>query len=79
MSTTESTVIDIISGILAARRPGVRVTASSAMGNPTEWDSLAFVEIFTTVTGHFSIDAADDDAINFMSIAEIVAFVDSNT
>jgi acyl carrier protein len=78
MSDTERTVIDLVTGILSSRRPGTVVTADSAMGSPTEWDSLAFVEIFTTVSEHFSLDVADDDAINFMSVAEIVAFVDSS-
>lgn len=78
MSDTERTVIEIVTGILAGRKPGTVVTADSAMGSPTEWDSLAFVEIFTTVSDHFGLDVADDDAINFMSVAEIVAFVDSS-
>lgn len=78
MSDTERTVIEIVTGILAGRKPGTVVTADSSMGSPTEWDSLAFVEIFTTVSDHFGLDVADDDAINFMSVAEIVAFVDSS-
>ena len=77
MSATEMTIIEIVSRVLASRRPGVVVSASSAMGSPTEWDSLAFVEIFTSVISHFGIDASDDDAVNFMSVSEIVAFVDS--
>jgi len=78
MSDTERTVIELVTGVLAGRRPGTSVTADSAMGSPVEWDSLAFVEIFTTVGAHFGLDLADDDAIHFMSVAEIVAFVDSS-
>ena len=78
MSDTERTVVELITSILSSRRPGTVVTGGSAMGSPTEWDSLAFVEIFTTVTEHFGLAVSDDDAIHFMSVAEITDFVDSH-
>jgi acyl carrier protein len=53
------------------------VDADSAMGSPVSWDSLAFVEIFVSVSQHFGLDVSDDDAIHFMSIREIAEFVGS--
>lgn len=71
----EAQVVEVITGILSAKKPGATVTGSSMMGNPPEWDSLAFVEIFVSVSGHFGIEVSDDDAISFMSVPEIVEFV----
>ena len=45
------------------------------MGNPRAWDSLLFVEIFEEIGIEFSLDLSDDDAVHFMSIAEIVKFI----
>ncbi|MEP6623057.1 MAG: acyl carrier protein [Acidimicrobiia bacterium] len=69
-------VVEIITGVLTAggRSSGV-VTATSMMGDPFEWDSLAFVEIFVTVSGHYDLEVSDDDAMSFMSVPEIVDFV----
>lgn len=53
------------------------VDADSAMGSPSSWDSLAFVEIFLGVSQHFGLDVSDDDAIHFMSVREIAEFVGS--
>ena len=75
MASTQEQVIEIITEVLGAKKPGVVVTADSMMGDPNEWDSLAFVEIFVAVSGHFGLDVSDDDAINFMSVGEIVGFV----
>lgn len=71
----EAQVIEVITGVLAGKKAGVTVTGSSMMGDPAEWDSLAFVEIFVAVSGHFGIEVTDDDAISFMSVPEIVDFV----
>ncbi len=54
------------------------VDGDSAMGSPTSWDSLAFVEIFVSVSQHFGLDVSDDDAIHFMSVREIAEFVGSH-
>jgi acyl carrier protein len=76
MDEVTQQVVDIITGVLTADgRSAGAVTASSMMGDPMEWDSLAFVEIFMAVSGHYGLTVSDDDAINFMSVPEIVAFV----
>ena len=72
-------VVAIIGSVLAARATGdVTVTVDSGMGNPPAWDSLAFVEIFTTVSERLGLDVSDDDAINFMTVREIVEFAAAN-
>lgn len=72
-------VVTIIGSVLAARSAGdVTVTVDSGMGNPPAWDSLAFVEIFTTVSERLGLDVSDDDAINFMTVREIVEFAAAN-
>lgn len=69
-------VVGIITSVLAARgATGVELSIDSGMGNPPSWDSLAFVEIFTTVSAELGIDVSDDDAIHFMTVREIVDFV----
>lgn len=69
-------VLNIITTVLAARGAvGVDVTLDSGMGNPAAWDSLAFVEIFTTISERLGLDVSDDDAIHFMTVREIVDFV----
>lgn len=75
MEDVEAQVIDIITGVLEQKKPGVVVAGSSMMGDPREWDSLSFVEIFLAVSGHFQLEVSDDDAISFMSVPEIVGFV----
>ena len=75
MEAVETQVIGIITGVIADKGHSVELSGSSMMGDPVEWDSLAFVEIFLGVSGHFGIDVSDDDAIFFMSIPEIVDFV----
>lgn len=72
-------VVTIIGAVLAARGAGgVEVTVDSGMGNPPAWDSLAFVEIFTTVSERLGLDVSDDDAIHFMTVREIVDFAASS-
>ncbi len=69
-------IVDIIKSVLSARgATDVAVSIDSGMGNPPAWDSLAFVEIFTTVSTRLGIDVSDDDAIHFMTVREIVDFV----
>jgi len=75
MEQVEKQVIEIITGVLKPRNEGVLVAGSSMMGDPREWDSMAFVEIFLAVSGHFDLEVSDDDAISFMSVPEIVGFV----
>lgn len=75
MEQVETQVVKIISGVLSAKNDDVVVVGTSMMGDPFEWDSLAFVEIFLAVSGHFELEVSDDDAINFMSVPEIVGFV----
>lgn len=75
MDNVEAQVIEIITGVLSPKNAGVTITESSMMGDPQEWDSLAFVEIFVAVSGHFGLEVSDDDAIAFMSVPEIVGFV----
>lgn len=69
-------VVEVIAGVLASRGAvGIEVSIDSGMGNPSAWDSLAFVEIFTTVSERLGLDVSDDDAIHFMTVREIVDFV----
>jgi acyl carrier protein len=76
VDTTEEKVISIVQNIVNdGNRESVVITASSEMGNPRAWDSLLFVEIFEEIGIEFSLDLSDDDAVHFMSIAEIVKFI----
>lgn len=69
----------IIVAVLTSRGAGdAVVSVDSGMGNPPAWDSLAFVEIFTTVSERLGLDVSDDDAIHFMTVREIVDFVAAN-
>lgn len=71
-------VVGIVREVLESRgAAGVTVVADSGMGNPSAWDSLAFVEIFTTVSERLGLDVSDDDAIHFMTVREIADFVDN--
>lgn len=72
-------VVGVIAGVLASRgATGFSVSIDSGMGNPPAWDSLAFVEIFTTLSDRLGLDVSDDDAIHFMTVREIVDFVAAN-
>lgn len=72
-------VVEAVRRVLVERGdPDPAVDADSAMGSPSSWDSLAFVEIFVTVSQHFGLDVSDDDAIHFMSVREIAEFVGSH-
>lgn len=72
-------VVAIIESVLVARgAAGVALAPDSGMGNPPAWDSLAFVEIFTTVSERLGLDVSDDDAIHFMTVREIVEFAAAN-
>jgi acyl carrier protein len=75
VADVEAQVIGVVASILSTKKSGVVVTATSMMGDPPEWDSLAFVEVFVAVSAHFGLDVSDDDAISFLSIPEIVEFV----
>ena len=69
-------ILAIVASVLASRGSSdVDVTVDSGMGNPPAWDSLAFVEIFTTVSEKLGLDVSDDDAIHFMTVREIADFV----
>ena len=72
-------VVGIVVEVLASRgSTGPEVSVDSGMGNPPAWDSLAFVEIFTTVSDRLDLDVSDDDAIHFMTVREIVEFAAAN-
>jgi acyl carrier protein len=78
MSNDERTdqVLAVIRSVLATRgATDAVVTVDSGMGNPAAWDSLAFVEIFTTLSESLGLDVSDDDAIHFMTVREIVDFI----
>jgi acyl carrier protein len=79
MNPVEEQIVGLIADVLRERNPDVSVSEASAMGDPTEWDSLAFVKIFLTVSDHFGLEVSDDDAISFMSVSEIVDFVGERT
>ncbi len=51
------------------------VTAASRMGDPIEWDSLAFVSVFISVGAAYDLELEDDDAFHFQSIAGIETFL----
>lgn len=79
MSDTLNDVLSSVREVLVQRGdPNPDLTENSAMGDPSSWDSLAFVEIFVAVSQRFGLDVSDDDAIHFMSIREIVEFVGSH-
>ena len=72
-------VVGVVKSVLAARgATDAEVSIDSGMGNPPAWDSLAFVEIFTTVSAELGLDVSDDDAIHFMTVREIVDFAADN-
>lgn len=75
MQALEAQVVEVIRGVLVKHKAAVVVTAASKMGDPVEWDSMAFVEIFVAVSKHFGVEVSDDDAMSFMSVADIVEFV----
>jgi acyl carrier protein len=45
------------------------------MGDPIEWDSLAFVTVFIAIGAAYDVELEDDDAFHFQSIAGIEAFL----
>ncbi|MGH1460642.1 MAG: acyl carrier protein [Neptuniibacter sp.] len=51
------------------------VTAASVMGDPIEWDSLAFVVVFISIGEAYGVELEDDDAFHFQSIAGIESFL----
>ncbi len=51
------------------------VTLDSQFNNPPEWDSLSFVEVFLSVKAHFGLEVDDEDAVHFMSIKDMIGFV----
>lgn len=76
MNAIKDDIISTITAVLASRgRPNIELTSDSGMGNPTEWDSLAFVAIFLAINEKFGIDASDDDAIHFMTVNDIANFI----
>ena len=76
MDEVTQQVVELITGVLTTGgRSAGAVTATSMMGDPVAWDSLAFVEIFVAVSSHYGLEVSDDDAISFMSVPEIVDFV----
>jgi acyl carrier protein len=75
VDTIEAQVIEVITGVIASKGHQVTLTLTSMMGDPNEWDSLTFVEIFLAVSSHFGVEVSDDDAMSFMSVSNIVEFV----
>ena len=51
------------------------VSADSQMGEPAEWDSLAFIAVLTAVAQEYGIELADDDAFHFTSVPSMHAFL----
>lgn len=51
------------------------VMPDSKMGEPAEWDSLAFIAVFTAVAQEYQVDLADDDAFHFTSVPTMHAFL----
>ena len=51
------------------------VLPDSQMGEPAEWDSLAFIAVFTAVAQKYQVDLADDDAFHFTSVPTMHAFL----
>jgi acyl carrier protein len=74
--TTEERVIAIIQGIVneSGRESGL-INSQSSMGNPRAWDSMVFVEVFEALSSEFNLDLSDDDAVHFMSVTDIVSFI----
>jgi acyl carrier protein len=76
VATTEERIIAIIQGVVneSGRESGL-ITSQSSMGNPRAWDSMVFVEVFETIASEFNLDLSDDDAVHFMSVTDIVSFI----
>lgn len=51
------------------------VLADSQMGEPAEWDSLAFIAVLTAVAERYQIELADDDAFHFTSVPTMHSFL----
>ena len=79
MPDLEKELCEVIEIALNTVEPGVletgSVTIKSELNNPREWDSLSFVSVFLAVTQHFDLEVDDEDAINFRSVKEILAFM----
>lgn len=79
MDSTEARVVEAIKSVIADHgKDPDEIDARSTMGEPRSWDSLVFVEIFERIGAEFNLDLSDDDAVHFMSVAEIVEFINSN-
>lgn len=47
------------------------IDADSSMGNPKEWDSLAFISVFMAIGEAYDIELEEDDAIHCTSVEGI--------
>lgn len=76
---TTASICNIVTDALitASKRNALstEVTANSRMGDPIEWDSLAFVAVFISIGTAYGVELEDDDAFHFQSIAGIEAFL----
>jgi acyl carrier protein len=76
---TTATICTIVTDALIAAKNcealSGEVTATSRMGDPIEWDSLAFVAVFIAIGAAYDAELEDDEAFHFQSIAGIEAFL----
>lgn len=71
--TIESRVVAIVEATLREHSGNFDLVCCSgdSMETIAEWDSLAFVSVFSAVNEAFGIDPDFDDAVHYISIATI--------
>ena len=71
-------IIDIIKRTIkksSGEEPNI--TLKSRLNEPASWDSINFINVFQNICEEFNIDADDEDAIHFLSVSQIIEFVNS--
>lgn len=71
--TMESQIVDIVEATLREHSGNFDLIcgAGDSMETVAEWDSLAFISVFSAVNEAFGIDPDFDDAVHYLSIASI--------
>ena len=73
----EQRVVDIVQDTLRSRGddPHVVVGANDSMDTLACWDSLTFMTVFLAVNDAFGLDPEFDDAIHYMAVPSLVAYL----
>ena len=77
--TMESRIVDIVESTLRAHSGNLDLVccAGDSMETVAEWDSLAFISVFSAINEAFGIDPDFDDAVHYVSIATIRDYLGS--